>query len=70
MELQGLCNSVFTLPDTETSTETDKNGLYGVVKVFVLHRDRYQHRFLLDNVPILSVYVSVSVLVSGSVNAP
>ena len=33
---------VFTLPETET----DKNGLSGIVyKVFILHRDRPQHKF-------------------------
>ena len=59
-------NGVFTLPDTETDTDTDKKWLVckNYVEVFTLHRDRYKQRFLLDSVHISSVLVSVSVSVT------
>ena len=52
---------MFTQPDTES----DKNSLYGILwRVFILHRERHQHRFPFGFEPILSVSVS------SSVNAP
>ena len=62
-------NSVFSLSDTETNTEVDRKRFeQNCVEVFILFRDRYQHRFPLGSVTILSVSVSDSVLVSDSLN--
>ena len=53
---------MFTLPDTETDTETDKIWVVeNRVEVVILHIGRHQHRFPLS---------PVSFSVSGSINAP
>ena len=58
-----LCG-VFTLPDTETDKIL---VVLNSMEVFILHRDRHQHRF-----PLSWFYanLSVSISVSDSVNAP
>ena len=56
-------DGVFTLPNTETDKETDKNGLYRIVWRC---RDRHQHRFPLVFVLIYRSFVSVSASMSRS----
>ena len=59
--------SVFTLPGTETDTDTDEKWVVkNCVQVFTLHR----HNNAIEYCYNLSGSVSVSVSVSGSVNAP
>ena len=58
LHLAGVLHGVFTLPDTETDTDTDKKWVVkNCVEVFTLH----------CTVRILLVLVSVSVSVLGSV---
>ena len=55
--------------ETKTETETDKNGLYKIVKrCSYCSETRDWYKFPLDSVHIWSVSVSISVSVSGSVN--
>ena len=60
-------NGVFTLPDTDTDTHTDKNGLYRIVWR-CLHCTETTIPF--EYCRNLLVSVSVSVPVSSSVNTP
>ena len=65
MRLSYHTNGVFTLPDNETDTDTDKKWVIkNCVEVFTLH----SHNHAIEYCYNLSVLVSVSV--SGSVNAP
>ena len=65
---------MFTLLDTETDTETDKNGLYRLVwRCFYLTETDIKtnsHGFFGNLSVSISVSVYVSVSVSGSVHSP
>ena len=53
-------NSVFTLADIDTDSHVNAD----FDEVFILHRDKPNHRFSLDVIPISSVSISVSVKIS------
>ena len=54
---------MFTLPDTKTDKEADKNGLHRSVDVFLIDRERPQRRFPFG---CISIYVCLGLCLSPS----